>query len=324
MTSEYEVAPHSGYRRYFEGPLQAEKLEREFDPNRSQFPTIQFAAGWAYAEHALRDHNLSVETRHKLLDDAEARWEQSCSNIRHVYDTFPGQFLLWPGVRWRYQLSLDTLPMMRAIIDGRPEGSDQLFQPEAVQASLGNMQKTLSILMSKHGSILERQSKFLEDPMKNSREIERTRGQEGSIIGVAVEVAAIYIAQSASNKYAVTPASLRSEERKRAGSDLLLWDIRHKGYLWDAQVKKRVDNMARRKYQDIPLLCATHHMCFDDGTVIDTLRAINEGTRQDQIKELGTQLIATVKGSMEYGCSQPRRGFLGRYSARVRSPRTSI
>lgn len=60
---------------------------------------------------------------------ADEYWRKSCSLVRHTYDTMPGIFLLWPGTRWRYQLSRDTLPAMLAVIDGRHKEFDGGFNP---------------------------------------------------------------------------------------------------------------------------------------------------------------------------------------------------
>lgn len=313
------IAPHKGYREYFQGPIEPTSLPELFDDTLSSadFPTVTFAEGWAYAEHALRNQELPQETRMAYLGEAAIRWDSSCRMIRHVYDEYPRRFLLWPGTRWRYQLSRDTLPAMEAIIN-HEAGDRRPFDKDLLDLSRENTRETLRILMAKHRWTVEQQSALLDDPSENAREILRSQGRIGSIIGVALEAAGINIAQLAKPRYAITPASLRSEEAQAAGADLLLWDSMNPDLLRSGQIKRRVDNKARRKYRAVPLICAIHHMKFDDKEpLLSTLDAVVNDTDQKGLRLIGGRLIAIMHGDRSYGCSKHNPRIQRNYEARV-------
>lgn len=167
------VVPHAGYRRYFQGPISPEDMPYLFSHSTegSDFPTVTFAEGWAFAEQALRNRELCPELRMRCLGSAALLWDQSCHAIRQVYDHYPGRFLLWPGTRWRYQLSLDTLPAMEAVVAN--EHPSSVFNTDLIGQSLDNTRETLRILLGKHRGILEEQAALLDDPSENARAILR-------------------------------------------------------------------------------------------------------------------------------------------------------
>ena len=63
------IAPHTGYRMYFEGPCDPHSLPERFpsDAEAAAFPSIMFAAGWAHAEQALRNLTLDNDRRTDIL-----------------------------------------------------------------------------------------------------------------------------------------------------------------------------------------------------------------------------------------------------------------
>ena len=173
-------------------------------------------------------------------------------------------------------------------------------------------------MMGKHRGILEQQAQLLENPDENAREIQRCIGREGAIMGVALEAAAVNLAQRAGNRFAITPASLRSEEGQTTGSDVLLWDSHDLHSLWSAQVKRRVDSHARHKYRRVPLICGIHHMRFTDEPLIETLKAIESGERAPELEQIGRRLVAIMRGSPDHGCTRYNPTFQYQYLRRVR------
>ena len=300
-----DIAPHPGYRDYFTTPIQPDALPKVFDPadKSADFPTVAFAEGWAYAEHALRNYELERDERSACLGEAALHWNQACTAIQHVYDTYPGQFLLWPGVRWRYQLSLDTLPSMQAIVDANSQRI-RSYNNDLLSKSRENTRETLRILMDKHGGIVEKQAGLLERPDENAKEILRAEGRKGSIIGIAVEAAGVYLAQMGDPRYAITPASLRREEAGKSGADMMLWDSRRPRCLHSGQVKRRVDSVARKKYRHVPLICGVHHMRIEGEPLLETLHAIVENRREADLRRIGRQLVAIMQGDRTPGCSR--------------------
>ena len=174
--------------------------------------------------------------------------------------------------------------------------------------------------MKKHRGIVEYQSELFENYQENAKEIESCKGREGSIIGVALEAAAIHLAQLADNRFVITPASLRSEEGGATGSDLLLWDSHDTQSLWSAQVKRRVDSDARRKYTKVPLICGIHHMIFPNRPVIETLRAIEQDRDREELRHIGRRLISITRGSPQHGCTQYNPQFSYQYLRKVHKP----
>lgn len=317
--AKIRITPHEGYREYFSGPVEPTKFETLFSDelDSADFPTVRFAEGWAYAEHALRNNELPKDIRQSYLGEAAIRWDTSCRMIRHVYDEYPGQFLLWPGTRWRYQLSLDTLPAMQAVIE-HDESERRPYDIDLLRQSQDNTRKTLRILMEKHRGIVEYQSALLDDPSENARELLRTQGRLGSIIGIALEAASVHITQLAKPRYAITPASLRSEEAARAGADMLVWDSRNASILRAAQIKKRVDRQARKKYRSVPLICGVHHMRLDNSQpLLNTLEAIITEEEQKKLKMMGGTLLSIVHGNRSHGCSRFNPRIQQAYEARV-------
>jgi len=292
-----DIAPHAGYSQYFRenqtkpGTLELLSLETA----GANFPPVRYAAGWAHAEQAIAPQKIPFDARLQSIENALEQWHTARELIPKMHEAYPGYFLIWPCSAWRYQLAIDCAPNLLAIADTRDRGG-KTFDSELIRQTLANTQKTLGILLAKYNWVTEQGR--LPDANQN-----KIAGRHGAIIGVALEAGALYLGQlAAGNKAALTPPSLRLDNAQNAGADLTA----HTAGKWvsTAQVKRRVTSKDRKKYSKTNLLCAVHHMRFPGEPLVNTLEAIVDGTRTDELAEVGQIVLAAINGSRKHGCSK--------------------
>ena len=295
------IRPHEGYRKYFEGSLRPDDIPMLFNEQdtTSQFPSVQYAAGWTYADYAISSRKLSIDNRLNYIDEAKQHWEDAVDLTAKTYDLLPGRVLLWPCTKWRYQFAIDTVPTLQAIAHFREERG-RAFDSSLIEESRTNINATIQKLMGKYAWTLNHYSEEDHDPITR----DQLRGKLGAIAGVALEGAAVSAAQWAGeDAYAVLPPSLRLDTGRGAKAvDIVALSTRN--VTFSAQIKKNVTNEDRKKYRDVALLCGKHHLSNYGEAVMDVVELIGEDTDRDRIKDLGNVALNVMKGSRKYGCSQ--------------------
>jgi len=299
MASELtiEIAPHEGYRRYLgERTTQPQTLDLlNAELAGGNFPAVRYAAGWAHAERAMTAEKISFDDRFESIRNAVTQWQIAKDLIPQMYETYPGYFLVWPCSMWRYQLAIDCAPSILAIADVRSHGG-RSFDRDLLEQSRANTRETLKILLNKY-RWTERQE---HQPGANKSRVE---GRKGAILGVALEAVALNLGQlGAGNSLSLTAPSLRLDNANHAGADLSAYTTRD--WIFTAQVKNRVDNLDRRKYKQTNLICAVHHMRIGKEPVINTIEAIVNNTRHDELRKISEVVLSATKGSRKHGCSQ--------------------
>lgn len=318
--STIAIAPHSGYRRYFTPqettrPDYAGSLSELYSssgdfidrldtrtPN-GNFPTVRYAAGWESIDHALSRREMGFDERVQKIQDGLSDLQLARDLVPRVYEQYPGYFLQWPGTMWRYQLAIDCAPTMFAIADVRDRRARE-FDTELLDQSLENMRATIETLYRKYQWTMDQMSK----PGAN---IARLQGRSGAIIGVDLEGVALYVGQlAAGNREALIAPSLKLDNTPGAAADFSVYTTRN--WVHTAQVKRRVDSKDRKKYQRTTLVCATHHMRFPGEPLTNTIEAIINGDRQQELKAMGAVVLETARGSQKHGCSRFHRRSSGR------------
>lgn len=291
-----QFTPHPGYRQYFENDQNINtlsELENE-DAEAANFPTVRYARGWAQAERAMTSARIPFDERLRAVQNAAENWQLARDLIPKIHEAYPGRFLLWPCSNWRYQLAVDCAPTVLAIADQRDRQSRK-FDHDLIQQSRLNVRDTLQSLVKMYEWTESQEG----EPGAN---ISRLQGRKGAILGVALEAASLELVQrAAGNKLAVISPSLRLDNAGSAGADLAIYT--NKRWVPTAQVKNRVRYQDRKKYTRTNLICGKHHLSFPGEPVINTLRAIADNTRQDELDKIGYVALNVTRGSREYGCS---------------------
>lgn len=297
--SSFTIRPHDGYRQYFETGVHPSEISALFsgDDLTSNFPSVRYAAGWVYADHAIGPDASSLEEREGSIRLAEAQWEDAIRLTGTTYELLPGKFLLWPCTKWRYRFAVDTVPTLQAIAQARESGQRD-YDANLLEQSRQNVNKTIRILMGKYAWTMAHYTQPDSEPITP----EQLNGRLGSIIGVAIEGAALSAAQlGEGNEHAVLPPSLRSDYAGQAAIDLIAHTTRN--MIFSAQVKKKVHPDDRKKYRGVALVCASHHMKRTDERIEDIVTMIGNDTDTDRTRQIGDVVLKVMKGSQRFGCS---------------------
>lgn len=297
--SSFTIRPHEGYRQYFEGGVQPTEIPALFtgDDLTSNFPSVRYAAGWAHADYAIGPDAKDIDDRSAHIAAAEEQWQEAIRLTGVTYELLPGRFLLWPCTKWRYQFAVDTVPTLQAMAYAK-ESRQHGFDDELLEQSRTNVNDTVRRLMGKYAWTLKHFSEDVDDPVPE----DTMNGRLGSILGVALEGAAVSTVQLAgSNKYAVLPPSLRDDLAGRSAVDIVAHTTRR--MIFSAQLKKRVNRFDRKKYRGVALICGVHHMAKMGEDIVDVANTIASDTDQDKSRQIGQVLLKVMQGSQQHGCS---------------------